>query len=372
MKTKTLGQAVFLGSFAVFLLAVVAFPAPSASAHPTAFRAALIFAALFGLGHLALVRLDEVPAWTYRLLGSLAVPAACLLAWDSAFRERMMNPFDLVRMLSVPAALGFWLGSLYPPKAAKGDDPERLALALSASARAGSFGRRSTQGSNALVSADTAYVDTGISAYYSGPVQVRTSLPALLGAAYLGAFVFSLNILSGTLSGMLGRLIDPTSNQPRNLFQRGLSLTHGAIPSLGKDLGAIGLFFETLRMLAEIVSGLMLGAMPLLVVIYICHVVSRWRGKADYIGYAATGLVLPPLFFLVFLWSPLGFTLAVPTTIAMLFYRRLAGLEPKDLPEDIHVTDSRTLIGADHPRRRYQRIADQNKAFGKADAKSKM
>jgi hypothetical protein len=47
---------------------------------------------------------------------------------------------------------------------------------------------------------------------------------------------------------------------------------------------------------------------------------------------------------------------AIPTAIAMLFYRYLAGLEPKALPEDVEVRDRRTLVGANHPRRRYSRI----------------
>ena len=40
----------------------------------------------------------------------------------------------------------------------------------------------------------------------------------------------------------------------------------------------------------------------------------------------------------------------------MMLYRRLAGVEPKAVKEDVEVRDRRNLVGADHARRRYGRI----------------
>jgi hypothetical protein len=48
--------------------------------------------------------------------------------------------------------------------------------------------------------------------------------------------------------------------------------------------------------------------------------------------------------------------LVLPLAVAMFAYRRLAGLEPAGLPEDIEVDDRRALIGADHVRRKYSRV----------------
>jgi hypothetical protein len=48
--------------------------------------------------------------------------------------------------------------------------------------------------------------------------------------------------------------------------------------------------------------------------------------------------------------------MAFPSAIAMVIYRRLAGLEPKPIHEDIEVRDRRSLVGAQHARRRYGRI----------------
>ena len=66
-------------------------------------------------------------------------------------------------------------------------------------------------------------------------------------------------------------------------------------------------------------------------------------------------------------WRSLGFwfgpvlllgslLLAVPTAIAMVVYRNMAGLEPKPVKEDVIVGDRRNLVGADHARRRYGRV----------------
>jgi hypothetical protein len=40
----------------------------------------------------------------------------------------------------------------------------------------------------------------------------------------------------------------------------------------------------------------------------------------------------------------------------MVIYRRWAGLEPEGLPPDVHVSDERALVGADHPARRYHKV----------------
>ena len=46
----------------------------------------------------------------------------------------------------------------------------------------------------------------------------------------------------------------------------------------------------------------------------------------------------------------------LPSVVAMVSYYRLAGFEPLALPSDIEVSDPRTMLAADHVRRRVRRV----------------
>ncbi|HEY6633588.1 MAG TPA: hypothetical protein VIZ90_19205, partial [Rhizobiaceae bacterium] len=99
------------------------------------------------------------------------------------------------------------------------------------------------------------------------------------------------------------------------------------------------------------------GLIPFAVMIFMCHHVCRALDKTSMLAYGVAGLVTPIALSVLTLFAvPLGFYVAVPSAIAMMMYRRLAGVEPKPVKEDIEVRVRRDLVGASHARRSYGRI----------------
>jgi hypothetical protein len=99
---------------------------------------------------------------------------------------------------------------------------------------------------------------------------------------------------------------------------------------------------------------LILGLAVLMVVpTLIGHYAARYfraTSAGAYVGYGFLANVLLGLVTGIFL-------VAAPFAAASLaLYRRLAGLEPVGLPDDVLVRDPRALVAADHPARRYHRV----------------
>jgi hypothetical protein len=118
-------------------------------------------------------------------------------------------------------------------------------------------------------------------------------------------------------------------------------------------------------------SGIFVMTLPFYIFVRKAHAFLQARGKSELKSYLKAGLFVPGLFFLGFfaLLGPFAIMFVLPwilpSMIAIGVYHRLAGFEPLSLPGDIEVSDRRTLIGADHPRRQMRRIVGPQ-GFGKA------
>ncbi|TPI54849.1 hypothetical protein FJ420_19910 [Mesorhizobium sp. B3-1-3] len=98
--------------------------------------------------------------------------------------------------------------------------------------------------------------------------------------------------------------------------------------------------------------------MPVLILIAIAHFGLRSIGKTGYLAYGIGGLVAAPLMALVTFGAagPLVILATLPTIVGAVIYRKLAGLEPAPIAEDIIAKNRRDLVGADHARRKAGRV----------------
>jgi hypothetical protein len=306
-----------------------------------------VYLALFGLAHLLLSRL-KVTSWPLYI----AAGAVAFLTTFQFTGGRVLVPMasenGMISLLyAVPVIWGAMMGFIYRRSAgvdAEGDDPHRLQAMLTGGPKTSiggvrnaflngepvaGFGRRSLVPAAPMVSEDAAHVATEAAEYYDGPLQVRTSAGAVLIAGLSAGIVWG--IIEGLYFGSAGG---------KGLAQ--LFTQQGFLSFMAINLGAKAV----------------LGLIALPVFIYIGHLVARSRGQTSYAGYALYGALVPiGIGLLMFVFGVVMMAAyAIPTAIAMLFYRYLAGLEPKALPEDVEVRDRRTLVGANHARRRYGRV----------------
>ena len=178
-----------------------------------------------------------------------------------------------------------------------------------------------------------ATVEVGDRLYFAGPVQVRTSYGALF--------------LSGALFGLLSILI------LFGLFVLGASLS----PKPIEDVFGYWVLFNRTALVSWLIFGTLGTAVLLFVPNLIAHNVARWMKVTSVGAYGGVGFLTAAI--LCVILPPLGFIALLPCPLAMLLYRRIVGLEPVNLPSDLVVTDRDSLVGADHPRRRYRRVLVQ-------------
>lgn len=261
---------------------------------------------------------------------------------------------DMVTVAFIgPAAMGGVFGYLYHHRAGysgQGDDPAKLAARIGATRSQAdplatgekpAFGHAPHSRAGVASSADFGsaapkagpdLVDVDGTSYFSGPLQVRTSIPLMLIAGLCaGAALAATRLLFSLMPVM---------------FDFGYG---SLLPKLGGR--------STYGLVDVLASGLA-GAILFPIPIYICHMFARSRRWTSLAAYAGAGALLPiALGLAIFLIGVVVTVMFVPPmALAMLLYRRLAGLEPLALPNDITVRDPRTLIGEDHVRRSYNRV----------------
>ena len=305
--------------------------------------AALCFAIPFVTGHFVLDRFGLTRRPYYALLGAVSLAASFLVTVPFSRLQALAHEGALSLAIVIPALLGAVIGFLYHIRAgwtAEGDDPETLrallaelpkpdrsegapgTAATALPAPGPGFGRKGA-------SEDLAYVSTGESEYFEGPLQVRTSVASMAIAG----------VAAGALSGLL--------TMASLVMAKGIGWGMEATAA-GDINGAAGMIF----------GGAFFGAFLYPVPIYFGHRWAQNRGLTGLADYAKIGAAIPIivglLMFVVGVLATIWYV--IPTAMAMALYRNLAGLEPKDLPEDIQVADRRALIGADHARRRYGRV----------------
>ncbi len=293
---------------------------------------AIIFGAIFFAGHMALRQFGYNQFVAYCGLGAVALNAA----FYGSFGPEVIAKAGSDGVAFIVGATVFFTGSLlgfaYRRIAgidAQGDDPAQLKHALASGQNPG--------GPEHDLAADTAHITTGELEYYDGPLQVRSSASALFIASLAGGGIFSFvqSLLFVAVEILMGRGINAAFF---NTYFDDVASSHG--------------------LLGYAAYGLLLGLILLPLPVYLCHKFCQSRGWTKSHYYLVTGLAAPVILGLCMFVVGLVLTvrLIVPLGLAMVVYRHMAGLEPLSLPEDIEVKDRRTLIGANHPRRRYSRV----------------
>ncbi|BCM19529.1 hypothetical protein [Mesorhizobium sp. J8] len=315
----------------------------------TILKGGIVFAVMFTVGHWALRQLGIIKAWAYAALGMVCALPLFILHLASGTFSELAATGNLSTGLFVPACIGVAIGLAYR-KSAGIDGPtedldgmnaayRRIASAASGETGSGSHGRPGpghAMFSRASAGAGTvgAFIHEGTE-YFAGPLRVRTSLVSLLGATLLG----------GLLGTLIQGILDLTAYM-RGLQGIGKSIRpQNLIDVLVSDLvikGAVALF----------------TGMPVLILIAIAHFGLRSIGKTGYLAYGLGGLAAAPLMTLVTFGAagPLVILATLPTLVGAVIYRKLAGLEPVPIAEDIIARNRRDLVGADHARRKAGRV----------------
>lgn len=290
----------------------------------SSFIGGIVFALVFAIGHALLRKRARGGRSLYATLGAVSLVLAYASRMDlaslvAAFRHGLVAYFFFL-----PTVVGSGLGFIYTLRAGWDVvEPDIDDIATPASAEAASA---------------PALIETDSSAYFAGPVRVRTSPGLMFLAALIGG---------GALFG--ARALLGLVGEARMVIDQGAPavLRHSADMSLAFSVEMIGLTFLAL---IPITLGLIAG-----------HFAARafkttTTGAYFLLGFAAPLVltVLGPGPFLM-----VGLTLTFPTAISLALYRRFAGLEPMPVAEDVIVTDPTALVGKDHARRRYGRVIQQ-------------
>ena len=270
---------------------------------------AAVFAALLVGGHFVVRGAARGRGAFYAATGALAGLFAFFVGGGQALVEIAAQQKLVTLALGLPLVVGALLGFVYERGAGIEDRADDRVEVIEHAVRAGG---------------DTApaLIDTGADQYFSGPMEVRFSLSLMFAAgALLGAILAAvalLLVLSGTL--MSGRVTGDAT----------------AARVIGMTVSMV-LGFGVLMLLPTLLG----------------HYAAKFfkaTSAGSYVGYGFLANVALGLVTGVFL-------IAAPFAAASLaLYRRLAGLQPVGLPDDVHVRDRRALIAADHPARRYHRV----------------
>lgn len=337
-----------------------------------AIKMGLGYAGLFLLAHLALRKAGIYSQGVYAVAGAVVAVVAFLISADRMATVQMIQSGSFAASLLIPAALGWLVGFIYHFRAGyvtDRDDPHALhavlnpasqaepsALSRGGSAGSGNVEHSNTQNSEAgFVTPDGAHAGVNGLEYFSGPLRVRTSPAAIFVAAFLGVLIWYVGI---TL--FVGSIHFAGSN-PFSPFQmlRGVPGPDVLLPFTGlKDIGLQGSIAAVVIVVVGMVLHALAYSIPVSGLVYLGHLAVRWRKRTDYGAYIIAGLIVPPLVGLLcfIIFVVVGLIFSLPCATAMVIYRKLAGLEPTPVHEDIQVSDRRFLVGADHARRRYGRI----------------
>lgn len=289
-------------------------------------RGAFTYIVLFLLGHLGLRRLRQSGGWPYAGIGAVSAVAMVSSMTPMSTWRYMSEAGHVSWYLGVVLLAGAVMGFAYRRNAgleAEGDDPWALEAELTARQTSDAAGD------------EAVLVQTESAQYFSGPVQVRTSLPIAFVAALLSSGAFALcQILIGAFTELPSQL----------------ALNPGAHLV---DMIARSLTSQALALVTALVA-----PVPFALVVLGGHLLARARGLTSYKAYLIIGAGSPLL--LGLLAGPvgiiMGFGAIIPLAIAMATYRNWAGLEPKPVKEDIILNDPRYLVGENHARRRFGRL----------------
>jgi hypothetical protein len=278
-----------------------------------------IFAAVLAGGHFAARDKARGRRGYYAVAGALAGLLSFAGSGGAALIEIAAEQQLVSLALGLPLVIGALLGIVYDSGAGIEDRDEARVEAI----------EQALEGSEG---AEPALIDTGEDQYFSGPMQVRFSL--------------SLMFASGALLGLI-------------LAGIGFLLTLSGALISGEFLGEATAARVVGMTVAVTIGTGVLMVLPTLLGHY-AATFFKARTAGAYVGYGFLANIALGLVTGVFL-------VAAPFAAATLaLYRRLAGIEPVGLPDDIRVRDPRALVAADHPARRYHRVVGEPKSTAKS------
>lgn len=305
--------------FAIPLIATGAqasrFSTPDAVLIALGTRLGLEAAALLGL-HLAAKWAGVSRRSVYAGLGSVAAVAAYALTIYAGWWPSLATEGATITTALVPAAVGALAGILYYHVAGLDWGP---GAALPGTPASGDLGPGEAGPTRS-----------------TGPLQVRSSgtayiLTALAPSILCGLFMFPW--LFGSLVGLNGMGGKPMRMSP-------------------SYLGYATPFYMMLL-------GLPTTALPTALFVWAGHSLARAFDRIDYRAYALAGAAVGAGLPLLLSAGRLGFAVlpfAMLGAAVMSVYRRLAGLEPKPLPEHVVASRPEALVPASHPARQGHRV----------------
>jgi hypothetical protein len=288
-------------------------------------RGGLAFGGAFVVGHLILRKFRRGGRAFYAALGALSLALAYATQMRAVDLQAIAAQGMVAYFFILPMLVGAGMGFLYAFKAGwevEDDSPDALAEALQGSSQ------------DTSPSAD-AVVRAGETEYFTGPLQVRTSIPLMFLAAALAAGIGAAARALLVLGIEASYLADRTN---------AAVIDHTAKASL-----YVGL---------EMAFLILVAITPVTLSILAGHFIARGLKTHAHWAYFGIGLVTPLILAVLSVGAllVLGAMIALPSAIGLVLYRSFAGLEPVPVREDIRVSDERALVGADHPRRQFGRI----------------
>lgn len=287
------------------------------------------FLALFTLAHVGLMAARITHGWAYGAAGALCFVPTFLIAGGQALLAEAQAENAMSMAIVIPALIGAVIGYAYHATAGRvthNDDPDRLAQWLGVQMELPADQRSDL--TTARVADET---------YYNGPVEVRTSLGLMLMAGGITSLIcVGLSVLIYQLSAQI-------------LWEMVSSVDEAMALEMAQSLVTPNVILLTclLVMICSVIS--------LFVPNLVSHKLCQYMKVTSSGGYAAIGF--GTCFAMGFIIFPL--LAAAPfAAVSAALYRKLAGLQPLALPEDIEVRDARTLIPENHPRRQYHRVVD--------------
>ncbi|MDR6874301.1 hypothetical protein J2Y55_005335 [Bosea sp. BE125] len=309
-----------------------------------ALSSAIAFSTIFAIAHVAFRSSGLSNRLAYAAAGAIGMTVALLIIMDPASRSVMFQSGEVFRSLILPAVSGWLVGTFYHWHAGfdtSGDDLEALEAAVE------EHSQTMAAGGDAAVGL-AAHIRTPTAEYFDGPMQVCSSFNAAVAAAVTAIMVSHISMWFFLILTQLRAFGFPAGSRAPS----GKALPSGiAIPDYSQYTEALT------AVLGSTLTMTLLLVIPVTLIVYATHLGLKAFGKLSYKDYGLAGLAVPlaislPLFFALVV----GLQLAIPFALAMMAYRRMAGLEPLSLPDDIQVKDRRTLIASNHARRRFARV----------------
>ena len=273
--------------------------------------AAAIYSAVFVAGHLALRALGAGKRAFYAGLGAVSLSLTHAALSFGQVADAFLSGVGFSQFI-LPGLLGAAFGFLYAHRA--GWEPGEGGV---------------------IAGDDDSLVAHGGDTYFDGPVQVRTSIPVMILAAVVGSILVGLVRGAMTIGWEVSLLDDPSARQA-------LDHAFDASAYAGLSMVAMGI----------------IGVPVMTVAILAGHYLARAFRRNDYGVYFGIGLLAPVILALatMFLFAGVALMIALPNAVAMVVYRKLAGLEPVPVREDIIAERPRDLVGPEHLQRRMSRV----------------